>query len=595
MSGTRRRFFRKSLIQMLAFLIAPMVFFTAVIIQLAAGYASQEADRSSEKTLSQMRDKMEMSLSVMDGLYISFDTESEISTQLRIIVRDEKLIIDRAIALRMIRSHIASGVHSRPYIDSVYVYLDNPYGWVLTSDSGLEHIERMQDQLWFESYLANKSNTEKWTEYRPLIKYAFQQKAAPNTVSLYRIVRNGQGVIVMNLALSHLERELKTMCDYEGQILLVLNEANEPLLSSDKMSQDEMANMLAALSSQELNPSKRFMMSQSASFGWQFVSIIPQTALYALANRMMYVSFAILVVEMICGIVMATTISHSNYHKLKKIYEIFDAAESGRPLPPLPERIGDEYSYITQNLLVSYITQNSLTMQLEQKRYRLKKMELLALQSQINPHFLVNTLRTVFWRAMAMTNGEMNDVTDMIESLTALLDFSLSSPHETVTLFEELEATRSYVHIQRIRRQNQFDVLFDIDDEVLNALLPRLILQPLVENSMSHGFIDCRDGAICVTGRKEENFLLLTVSDNGIGMTEEKLNALKADLQKEEIESGHIGLYNTAKRIELYFDQQAKLEINSSPQNGTQVRIRLPLLLCDETHSNNERIENNDL
>lgn len=595
MSGTRQRFFRKSLIQMLAFLIGPMVFFTAVIIQLAAGYASQEADRSSEKTLAQMRDKMEMSLSVMDGLYISFDTESEISTQLRIIVRDEKLIINRAIALRMIRSHIASSVHSRPYIDSVYVYLDNPYGWVLTSDSGLEHIERMQDKPWFDSYLANKSNAERWTEYRPLIKYAFQQKAALNTVSLYRIVRGGQGVIVMNLALSYLERELKSMCDYEGQILLVLNEANEPLLSSEKMNQDEIANVAAALLSQAPTPSKRVMISQSASFGWQFVSIIPQTALYALANRMMYVSFAILLVETICGIVIATTISRSNYRKLQKIYEIFDAADSSHPLPPLPERIGDEYSYITQNLLISYITQNSLTMQLEQKRYRLKKMELLALQSQINPHFLVNTLRTIFWRAMAMTNGEMNDVTDMIENLTALLDFSLSSPQETVTLFEELESTRSYVHIQRIRRQNQFDVIFDIDEEVLNALLPRLVLQPLVENSMSHGFNDGRDGTICITGRKEEDLLLLTVNDNGIGMTEEKLNALKKDLQKEEIESGHIGLYNTAKRIELYFDQQARMEISSSPQNGTQVLIRLPLLLSEETHSNNERMENNDI
>ncbi len=579
MSGTRQRFFRKSLIQMLAFLIGPMVFFTAVIIQLAAGYASQEADRSSEKTLAQMRDKMEMSLSVMDGLYISFDTESEISTQLRIIVRDEKLIIDRAIALRMIRSHIASSVHSRPYIDSVYVYLDNPYGWVLTSDSGLEHIERMQDRPWFESYLANKNGAERWTEYRPLIKYAFQQKAAPNTVSLYRIVRNGQGVIVMNLALSYLERELKGMCDYEGQILLVLNEANEPLLGSEKMSQDEVENVLADLSGQAPNPFKRIMISQSASLGWQFVSIIPQTALYALANRMMYVSFAILLAEMVCGIVIATTMSRSNYRKLQKIYEIFDAADSSRPLPPLPERIGDEYSYITQNLLISYITQNNLTMQLEQKRYRLKKMELLALQSQINPHFLVNTLRTIFWRAMAMTKGEMNDVADMIESLTALLDFSLSSPQETVTLFEELEATRSYVHIQRIRRQNQFDVIFDIDEEVLGALLPRLVLQPLVENSMSHGFKDGRDGIIRVTGRKEGNLLLLTVEDNGAGMTEEKLTALKEDLQKEEIESGHIGLYNTAKRIELYFDQQAKLEIISSPLNGTQVLIRLPLLL----------------
>lgn len=582
--GTRQRFFRKSLLQHLLTMLVPVFLFSAVVIAIVSHYITQEANQRNDVTLQQIQQHIEQVLNELDVLVLGFDTEGEMSAQFRNVVRTEELDFERTNLLRLIRSFISSTANARPYIDSIYVYLENENDWVLTSSTGLEKVSLQIDREWYASFLENRQERQQWTEMRPLPRFAFQRENPPETVTLFRTFRNGNGVIVMNTDLLYMQRQLASLCVYEDQVLLIENDRGERMYTSHPERAEALPAMLSGTVEDAAQHAfsydgKHVAISQSVKYDLRFISVIPEHTLYALSRNLMSVSIVALAIAVLLGVLLAYAYSRSTYQKLQKIYQTFDAATNNQPLPQLPERVGDEYSYITQNLLKTFIQQNYLTVQLEQKHYRLMTMELLALQSQINPHFLVNTLRTIFWKALALTDGAMNGVSEMLENLTSLLDFSLGNPHETVTLAQELEATRCYLEIQQIRQKSPFSVQYDVPDDLLAASTLKLLLQPLVENAIMHGFSQGRQpGAIQVRAWREEDRLHLCVSDDGQGMSEDTLEALRSSLAREESASQfqHIGLYNTSKRIQLFYGQAQGLHIESQPQTGTSVSFSIP-------------------
>ncbi len=214
-----------------------------------------------------------------------------------------------------------------------------------------------------------------------------------------------------------------------------------------------------------------------------------------------------------------------------------------------------------------------------QEQENLKKAELRALQAQINPHFLYNTLDTIIWMAQSK---KTDDVIEIVSALSNFFRISLSKGKDWITIGEEIERTRSYLTIQKMRYRDIMDFSIEVDDAVRQNTVLKLVLQPLVENALYHGLKTQRQrGTITVCAElKNENQVLLQVRDNGIGIPPDKLaelrRALNQDTETNHVESGY-GLVNVNRRIQLYYGKQYGLAIDSESLRGTRAVIVIPL------------------
>lgn len=200
------------------------------------------------------------------------------------------------------------------------------------------------------------------------------------------------------------------------------------------------------------------------------------------------------------------------------------------------------------------------------------KTELMLLQAQVSPHFLYNTMDTIIW----LVECEMNEeAVQMITDLSVFFRTMLSSGDDIITLREELRHTKSYLDIQQVRYLDILAFSIDCPEELMECRLPKLSLQPLVENALYHGVKEKRGkSTICIRCEKKENSIQIVVEDDGIGMTEEELNTVKESLVRKEKRG--FGLRAVQERIKLYYGEGYGIEMTSQKGSGTTVIIRIP-------------------
>ncbi|MEK4060745.1 MULTISPECIES: sensor histidine kinase [Paenibacillus] len=214
---------------------------------------------------------------------------------------------------------------------------------------------------------------------------------------------------------------------------------------------------------------------------------------------------------------------------------------------------------------------------LEMERVR---AELNFLQSQMNPHFLFNTLNAIL---VVCTKNNYSDVTDIVKSLSKLLRRLLSWKEDVVSVQEEMSFIEMYLKIEKFRFRDKFDYQFDIDEQALRYKIPKLSMQPLVENSCKHGLQTIEGlGIIRVRAAVQDNRLQITVSDNGKGMEAAKLKGLLSAISTEDSSRANIGLRNVYRRLELNYADQVRFEIVSAPNQGTVVSFGIPLKLLEQ-------------
>lgn len=209
-----------------------------------------------------------------------------------------------------------------------------------------------------------------------------------------------------------------------------------------------------------------------------------------------------------------------------------------------------------------------------------RKSEFDTLQSQINPHFLYNTLDIIVWM---IENENSDKAVSIVTALAKFFRISLSKGKNIITVKDEVEHVRNYLMIQNMRFKNRFEYSIDVDEEVLSYSSLKLMLQPLVENAIYHGmeFMD-GDGEIDVKVFKEDDSLYFTITDNGLGMSEDMVEALLSkDFVPSKKGSG-IGVKNVNERIKLYFGNEYGLKVESEPDEGTKITIHLPAVVYGE-------------
>ncbi len=206
-----------------------------------------------------------------------------------------------------------------------------------------------------------------------------------------------------------------------------------------------------------------------------------------------------------------------------------------------------------------------------EEEVNLRKTELKALQAQINPHFLYNTLDSIAWMC---EQGRNADAVKMVHALARLFRISISRGHELIPIAKELEHAESYLQIQMYRYKNQFTYTFDVDPDCLGYYCNKITLQPIIENSINHGLdLMVDEGRIDVRVRFDGDDIVFSVQDNGVGMSPEQLEAI---MQHGPTDRTGIGIKNVNDRLKIYFGRNYGLSITSEPDVGTCVEIRMP-------------------
>jgi two-component system sensor histidine kinase YesM len=278
------------------------------------------------------------------------------------------------------------------------------------------------------------------------------------------------------------------------------------------------------------------------------------------------------------SVVAAWSLSRSIYTPIKKLHDVTTTITKNDLQALMTSDNVDEITELGMsfNIMIGKI-KDLLDSKIKEQE-NLKKAELRALQAQINPHFLYNTLDTIIWMA---ESKKTDQVVKIVTALSSFFRISLSKGMDWITIGEEVERIKSYLTIQKMRYHDILDFKIEVDSDVTQNTILKLILQPLVENALYHGIKNKRQGGtISVRARRKgEDEVLLEVEDDGIGFTPKKLAQLRAELNDDsgeiKMESGY-GIGNVNNRIRLYYGKQYGLSIESEYNTGTCVTLVIP-------------------
>ncbi|WP_248927478.1 sensor histidine kinase [Paenibacillus hamazuiensis] len=306
---------------------------------------------------------------------------------------------------------------------------------------------------------------------------------------------------------------------------------------------------------------------------WTLVSVQAQSDLLRQVNKIKMTTLLIMLGCAVLALLLSNVVSSLLLKPLHKLQGLMKKVEQSNLEVRFSSKYEDEVTQVGLkfNRMLEQIA--SLIEDVKEAEFDKRKMEVKALQAQIDPHFLYNTLNTIIWKSEASRNQE---VTEMIASLSLLFQLGLNGGNEMTTLAKEIDHVRQYLHLQQKCYEGLFDYTVEVEDEaLLEEQVLKIILQPLVENSILHGFQEMEGlGAIRISVTSSGSFLRLRVEDNGAGMD---VQAVEADMRLEQTHKKSYALRNVYGRLRLYYGSEADIRLYSEPYVSTSVTLTIPL------------------
>jgi two-component system sensor histidine kinase YesM len=315
---------------------------------------------------------------------------------------------------------------------------------------------------------------------------------------------------------------------------------------------------------------------QDYGFGWKIVGVSYLNELVGNKNQMKLSFGAWGAVSLAIAIGLSVLVSRTLTRPIKQLQKHMKAVEKGNFDIQVPVGHTREIGHLarTFNIMVGEI--KNLMSQIVREQNIKRKSELNALQAQINPHFLYNTLDSIIWMAEAKKSEE---VVLMTSALARMFRSSIGKGEELVPIRTEIEHITNYLIIQKMRYKDKLDFRIDADPDILCCKTLKIVLQPLVENAIYHGIKNkFGAGTIAVTAEKSERVIRIAVSDNGAGMDAEKLKTILMPKADSMAEGKGVGVINVHERIRLYFGNEYGLSYESEPDRGTKVTLTIPVI-----------------
>ncbi|SCI00731.1 Probable sensor-like histidine kinase YehU [uncultured Ruminococcus sp.] len=322
--------------------------------------------------------------------------------------------------------------------------------------------------------------------------------------------------------------------------------------------------------------------------GWKLIGVVPESVQETSINKFRYYIITTILILVMMLLQVNRFISRKISRPIRELDGSVKAYEAGA-MPDIYIGGSAEIRHLGYSVQKSYEQIEALMKEIIQQQTERRKSELDALQSQINPHFLYNTLESITWMIEAQRNKE---AVVMISELAKLLRVSLSRGKTIISIGDELQHSRSYMNIQRVRYKERFKVEFLIDEEIKNYCIVKLVIQPLLENAIYYGvgnMDEDDDGQILIRGEKKGEDIYISIEDNGMGMPEDIRSNILTDNSKVPKHGSGVGVINVHSRISLMFGPEYGLEVYSELDEGTKVVIHIPAI--PYTKENAEQLE----
>ena len=443
---------------------------------------------------------------------------------------------------------------------------------------------------WFQNAKNKKENLHFSTPhvqnlfYDPNYKYTWVVSLS-RAVEITKSGKTSSGVLLVDMNFSGIEQICKNvevskngyvyLIDTDGEIIY---HPRQQLIYSNLITENnyEAAKFEDGNHIENFEGNKRLVTVKTVGYtGWKLVAISPMSDVTAGYYEFRVFAIFIMIFAIFILISINMFVSSRIANPIRALEKAVKEFESGVVSLNIPENGSYEIQHLAK-AIKSMVNQMNLLMEnimIEQEAKR--KSELNALQAQINPHFLYNTLDSIIWM---IENENYDGAIIMVTALARFFRISLSKGKNVITVRDELEHARNYLTIQNIRYKNKFSYSIDADKETLDLTSIKLIIQPLIENAIYHGMeYMSGEGDILVKSYKKNKHLYIDIIDNGLGMLQEVADKLLTEeVNNQQRKGSGIGLKNVHERIKLYFGEEYGLEVYSEPDEGTTIRIHMP-------------------
>lgn len=577
----RKRYFIKHFLYYFGIITIPIVFVFLIYIGFVLCRTRGEVAKNAEKSAAAVRDNYSLVLDTANTQYDFLCRNPRLSISLRKYLSHDKTSYLDSILTNSILSNFTSMTYNSPYIASVYYYQDG-YDSVLTSSfSSVISLSRLSDVSWLDSY--RNSRKDEWMERRDMYTFSYAQPVP--VVTYYKKLNMFRGVVAVNIYADRLRSLLNTgshldqffIVNDSGQLLLAADEKGELFYRNQDSFLGMLENAKETAYQTWISDShiKYHIRTVPAGSGTYIITCLSQSSYYRALYSILLQFLMVLAAVIGISLWISYAITWKNHRQISYFIDMFSDAERGEYNSEKPDFIKDEYDVILNNIVQLFVNKTFLQNKLALREQQQKLAEMAALQMQINPHFLFNTLQTLDFKALECT-GRPTAMNQIIEALSDILKYSLGKPDSSVTLGDEIDNLKKYDSIQRYRYEDKYILYYEYDEELRSVPLMRLILQPLIENSLYHGIkLLPGSGFIKLRINRRKDCLLFSVIDTGVGMTKAEIN----DLYKKINDPGreNIGLTNVNRRLVMRYGEEAGLRILSKKGMGTCISFRIPL------------------
>lgn len=561
------------------FITIPMFVAVSIAFNYLNNVYKNEVRNANLAALSRTKDSIDMISRQVETTLLSLATDSEVESLLSFSSSDySKKDYNMLRNINSIEKVVNTYIYYGDFINSICIYSDKSKYKIVTSN--MNYIEWKYGET-LESQFRENNDKAYWISVIP----------DKNTISFFRNIPiyngNKKGLVVVSVDIDKINQLINLNKDKSVKDFYILNKnqivfsKDKSLLNKDITTTKDLKGVdvykIGNTDTIKVNDKEYFVYNIRSDYNdWNFVSLVSAEENNAKVNRIKDIITMFLLFSIITVLIISFFIAVNLFTPIEEMLEILEKKPHGNIQNYSKSKI-NELKIISRGLESSINDVQNLKGELEERMDLLKKARSIALQSQINSHFLFNTLENIKWKVMEFTNGE-NEGSIMISNLSKLLRIGLNTKDYMNTLDKELQHVRIYLDIQKVRYEDKFEVIYDIEEETLSAILPKITLQPIVENAIYHG-IKPSDKKCVLTIKAyimEEN-LIIEIIDNGVGIEEGKCRVINNELQTEYIkEENHIGIKNVNQRIKLSFGEKYGIEIKSKINLGTRIIMTIP-------------------
>ena len=494
-----------------------------------------------------------------------------------ILKKSDYISYGDTIYLRSTKAMLRSVQEVYDYVSNINIYL-NGYDRYYSSENGIQTING--DEYWLKECQEVEPETETLIMHHEYEEY----RNTKRELTVYQRMLLMDGFVIMNIDLQAYENILRqAVGDTEMTILFVNSQQDLVIAYQDTVNID--SENLSRITQKEDTSNwitinhQRYLIQKiyDEQCNLELIALLPQVAIFKELSSIYPIYFIVFALNTMIVIALAYITTKRNFSHLDDMIQIFSNAEKEIYLPvetTSPAR--DEYDILMKNIIYLFLQKVRLDKELETQKEEERIAEITALQAQINPHFLFNTLQSIQFE-IRQKEGNDSKIAEITEELSDILKYALGDPKQQVWLSEEIQYLKRYVNIQKMRFGDKFILYYEIEENLKEHHVFRLLLQPIVENSILHGVRYREHGYIKIKiyQSKQIQKIIVAVIDSGIGMTKEELMAQRKTISRYN--PNHVGLANVNCRLKLYYGEEAQLHIYSKKDMGTVVKFYLPL------------------